>query len=206
MRLKQLAKQLSQLIPHPMNNVELEQYASEGDFVAYWLARLQEVDSIDGQHVYDLGAGNGIIGIAALFMGANHVTFVEADAEVCQIIQQNLDLLDADPSMYTIVHERILESSFHLNEGCMVLMNPPWGVQSIKADRPILESAFASQCSSINLIHHANASHILPLAHEFGWHGEILMQGEFRLPPTYAHHERIKATTSVNCWRFTKVQ
>ena len=58
MRLRHLAMELSKLPPHPQHNVELEQYATEGDFAARWIAEMIERGDLDAStHVVDLGAG-----------------------------------------------------------------------------------------------------------------------------------------------------
>ena len=40
MRLRHLAMALSKLPPHPQHDVTLEQYATEGDFAARWIAEI----------------------------------------------------------------------------------------------------------------------------------------------------------------------
>ena len=61
MRLRHLAMALSNLPPHPQHDVSLEQYATEGDFAARWIAEIVERGDIDEEtRVVDLGAGNGI--------------------------------------------------------------------------------------------------------------------------------------------------
>jgi len=55
MRLRHLAMELSKLPPHPQHNVELEQYATEGDFAARWIAEMIERGDLDAStRVVDL--------------------------------------------------------------------------------------------------------------------------------------------------------
>ena len=62
MKLRHLAIKLSKLPNHPCSNVDLEQYQTEGDLAALWLAQIDGLDGLEGKKVLDLGAGNGILG------------------------------------------------------------------------------------------------------------------------------------------------
>ena len=94
MRPKHLAMALSKLTPHPCADVSLEQYATEGDLAAYWMLAVDQLDGLEGRRVVDLGAGNGILGIAALMLGAEHVVFVEVDDDAETVLQRNINGLD----------------------------------------------------------------------------------------------------------------
>jgi 16S rRNA (guanine966-N2)-methyltransferase len=51
------------------------------------------IGPVDGANVLDLFAGSGALGLEALSRGADSATFVESDAQVARLIQQNLDKL-----------------------------------------------------------------------------------------------------------------
>ena len=86
----------------------------------------------------------------------------------------------------------------------IVIMNPPWGFQSNKADRPLLEYGFNLQPSSLYVIHSANATHLEQLGKANGYDCEIVFESNFRLPPKYTHQSRKMSETEVRCWRFHK--
>ena len=91
MRIRRLAMVLSNLEPHPCNDVDLEQYSTDGDLASRLLFDIVSFGDIDDNTlVGDLGAGNGILGIAALKLGAKEVIFVETDIEACNILKKNL--------------------------------------------------------------------------------------------------------------------
>ena len=58
---------------HPCNHVELEQYQTEGDLAALWLAQIDAHDGLRGKTVLDLGAGNGILGHGAQLRCKSHI-------------------------------------------------------------------------------------------------------------------------------------
>ena len=96
MRPKHLAIRLSKLTAHPCKDVLLEQYATEGDLAAYWMLAVDQLDGFEGKVVVDLGAGNGILGIGALLLGAAQVVFVETDEEALGVLRSNVASLEDD--------------------------------------------------------------------------------------------------------------
>ena len=200
---KHLAIRLSKLTPHPCTDVLLEQYATEGDLAAYWMLAVDQLDGLEGKVVVDLGAGNGILGIGALLLGAARVIFVETDEEALDVLHSNVASLDHDlPNRASVVAAHVGIDNLLLNEVDLIVMNPPWGVQRERADRPFLETAFASTAQAVHLLHSDRASHLSALAKTHGWEAEAVLRTEFRLPPTYQHHAKRTGTTDVQCWRF----
>jgi len=193
MRLRQLAMALSQLPPHPQRSVGLEQYPTEGDFAARWIAEIVLLGDISNEtRVADLGAGNGILGIGCLLAGAGSVELVEIDSECVhqmyaeQVSWSIMDITEWNPMNVDLI-----------------VMNPPWGVQSPLADRPFLEAAFSSSAQVVYCLHSTQANHVAALAKDRGWNSERILSGEFKLPPAYEHHTSKKASTEVSVWRFS---
>ena len=192
MRLRHLAMALSKLPPHPQHDVSLEQYATEGDFAARWIAEIIQRGDLDQDtRVVDLGAGNGILGIACHLTGAKSILLVEKD-ETCHHEYEGVKWLLDD------INE------WNQKDVDLIIMNPPWGAQTPMADRPFLEAAFSSDAQAIYLLHSSMATHILPLAKSFDWVGEIALQGEFKIPAKYDHHRSREGVTQVSVWRFIR--
>lgn len=182
MKLRQLAIQLSKLPPHPCNNVDLEQYQTEGDLAALWLAQIDGYDGLEGKKVLDLGAGNGILGYGAKLLGAD-VTFVECDVDAAELCKK----------LGNTIIGRVGEVD--IGEADIVIMNPPWGVQQKAADKPFIEAALTA-APVVHILHSGNATHLPD--------GEIILEGEFRMPATYSHHTSKMGTTKIKCWRITR--
>ncbi|DAC09334.1 MAG TPA: hypothetical protein D7H88_01670 [Candidatus Poseidoniales archaeon] len=203
MRPKHLAIKLSKLAPHPCKDVSLEQYATEGDLASYWMLAVDELDGFEQSTVVDMGAGNGILGIGALLLGASKVIFVETDPAALEAIETNIDALEKDlQGRAELWPATVGLDELPLEDVDIIVMNPPWGVQREKADRAFLEAAFGSKAASIHVLHSDKATHLEPMAREQGWWAEVVLRTEFRLPPTYAHHAQRKGKTDVKCWRF----
>jgi putative methylase len=203
MRPKHLAIRLSKLTPHPCRDVTLEQYATEGDLAAYWMLAVDQLDGLEGKVVADLGAGNGILGIGALFLGARRVVFVETDEDALEVLRSNVASLGHELAQRAeVIAARVGVDDLPIDDVDLVVMNPPWGVQRERADRPFLEAAFNSAGLAVHLLHSDRASHVEAVAASHDWEAEAVLRTEFRLPPTYEHHAKRTGTTDVQCWRF----
>lgn len=206
MRQRHLAMRLSSLVPHPCQSVELEQYPTEGNLAAAWLTKIDLGDGFEGKHVLDLGAGNGILGIGAAFLKARHVTMVECDPITVDALQNNIRDVDGT-SMCTIIEAMVDGTALNLEQPVdMVIMNPPWGVQTQRADRVFFETIFAMEIPIVHFIHSIDAEHLLPLAHSNGYELHSIYQDDFRLPAAYAHHSKNKASTRIRCYRLEKMK
>jgi len=206
MRQRHLAMRLSSLVPHPCQSVELEQYPTEGNLAAAWLTKIDLGDGFEGKHVLDLGAGNGILGIGAAFLKARHVTMVECDPITVDALQSNIRDVDGT-SMCTIIEAMVDGTALNLEQPAdMVIMNPPWGVQTQRADRVFFETIFAMEIPIVHFIHSIDAEHLLPLAHSNGYELHSIYQDDFRLPAAYAHHSKNKASTRIRCYRLEKMK
>jgi len=191
---------LSSLSEHPGGSVELEQYVTEGDLAARWLADIAAFgDLSEGCKVADLGAGNGVLGLGALAMGAGRATLVEADQAACDVAMSNAESMGFADSVEVI--QAILGSDpVDLGSADVVISNPPWGRQTPRADRPFLEAMIAVAAPA-HLIHSAEATHIQPLFEDVGWAAERYGEADFALPAAYSHHSRQRGRTRAAFWR-----
>ena len=140
MRVRRLAMLLSGLEPHLSNSVELEQYSTDGDLAARWLTDIAAFgDLSEGCTVADLGAGNGVLGLGALAMGAGRAILVEADEAACDVANSNAESMGFADSV-EVIQATLGSDPVDLSSADVVISNPPWGRQTPRADRPFLEA------------------------------------------------------------------
>ena len=158
-------------------------------------------DVVD-RRIADLCSGNGVLGVAAGLLGASEVTFHELDPPTSAIAQANaLNVLGAsDASPHWEIHTGPAETA-DLEGVQTVIMNPPWGVQRPRADRPIIEHALSSDAEVIHLMHSSDAAHLPALIEAHGRRAEILLEGAFRIPARFEHHTARSSSTPFTCWR-----
>ena len=140
---------------------------------------------LDGRAVVDVGAGNGVLGLGALMLGAASVHLLEADPGVAEVAERNAAEVGGQVEVTVLA----VQAAVDLGSvgGAVLISNPPWGVQTTGADRPILEAMFTSEAGVIHLMHHAEAGHVEALAASHGWHAENVLRAPFRLPLVHAH-------------------
>ncbi len=200
MRVRRLAMLLSSLSGYPSGSVELEQYTTDGDLAARWLADIATYgDLTEGCTVADLGAGNGVLGLGALAMGAGWAMLVEADQAACDVAKSNAESMGFAESV-EVIHATLGSDPVDLGSADVVISNPPWGRQTLGADRPFLE-AILSTGAPAHLLHSAEATHIRPLFEDAGWSTERYGEADFALPAAYSHHSRQRGRTRAAFWR-----
>ena len=199
-----MAIELSKLEPHPCNSVELEQYVTEGDLAAFWLLAVDQLDDLENKSVLDLGSGNGILGLGAAYLGANEILLIEADHDAHEVSKNNIAKVNQkfDIKINSIKAMIGIDDIELSKKYDIIIMNPPWGFQTEKADRPLLEFSFGQNADSIYVLHSAKEKHLQAMAKDFGYDGEIVFETDFRLPAKYSHHVKKSSMTEARCWRF----
>ncbi|MBL6732595.1 MAG: methyltransferase [Candidatus Poseidoniaceae archaeon] len=204
LRPKHLAIELSKLQQHPQHSVELEQYSTEGDLASFFVLAIDQLDLLEGKTVVDIGAGNGVLGLGCAMIGASNVVLVEGDQAVVTVANENsLKVMNKhNCSIETVQCMVGKEAAPEYLEVDIVVMNPPWGFQSPRADRPLLEYGFSLQPKSMYVLHSQQAGHLKAIAKTHGYDWEVVFESNFRLPPKYSHQSRKMGETQIKCWRF----
>ena len=203
-RTKHLAMRLSGLPRVIENSPFLEQYQTEGDLAARWLTDINSDNSLVGARVVDLGAGNGILALGALLLGASKATLIEVDSQAVRIAEIYGREIAAETGSTIEVIEAELKGWPQGLDADVVIMNPPWGFQSKGADRVFIEAALASPAETIHLMHSAQAIHPPEMAQRAGWEVEKRFSAEFRLPASMAHHSHRTTSTRATFWCFKR--
>jgi putative methylase len=134
----ELEKLLSHVEPHSKPKPDFEQYTIPADIAARMLCiAAYSCNNIIGKSVLDLGCGTGRLALGAAFLGAQEVVGVDVDKTAIRIAVENskkiglkgkVDWLVADVSVVGGEFDTVLE-------------NPPYGIQTARADRKFLEKA-----------------------------------------------------------------
>lgn len=138
MKKKELAILLEQVEDITEPDVTEEQYSTPATVASELLHFAFMHDDIANRVVYDLGCGNGILGIGAKLLGAREVVGIDSDEKVIEVAQSNSKSLGVEVS-FRRCDVREVEG-----KADTVVMNPPFGAQrkNRHADRFFLEKAF----------------------------------------------------------------
>ena len=138
MKKKELEILLERVDDIPTPDAESEQYSTPATVASELLHFAFMNGDIEGLTVYDLGCGNGILGIGAKVLGAKAVIGIDSDKEAIKVALLNCKKLDVEVE-FRQEDVRAVEG-----EGDTVVMNPPFGAQKQNrhADRVFLKKAF----------------------------------------------------------------
>ena len=192
MNKKQLEIKLSKLERFDNVKPELEQYATDSDSAAVllWIAFMN--GDIENKVIADLGCGNGIFGIGALILGAKKVYFVDVDKDSLEVAEKNCEFENGE-----FLNLDVSEFDEKVD---VVLMNPPFGVQNVHADKVFLEKAMdiSNKIYSIHKIESKEFINSLTKDSGFGVSGveEINMP----LGRTMQFHKKDKHFVKVGIW------
>ncbi|MCW3132927.1 MAG: METTL5 family protein [Methanophagales archaeon] len=138
MKKKELEILLERVEDIKESDVEREQYSTPATVASELLHFAFMNGDIEDHVVYDLGCGNGILGIGAKLLAAKEVVGIDSDGKVIEVANANSKRLGVE------VEFRRCDVREVVGHGDTVVMNPPFGAQrrNRHADRIFLEKAF----------------------------------------------------------------
>lgn len=198
-----LAIILSKLKAFEEPKPELEQYPSESEIAAevLWFAGMNK--DIAGKTIADLGCGTGVLGIAALLLGAKKVYFADIDDKALELARQNLESVSKELLKKA---EFIKADVKDFNKKAdIVIQNPPFGVKMKHADKLFLETAFrvADRIYSFHKLE--TEQFIMNLAAENSFRITHFWSFDWPLKQTMEYHRKRLQYIKVGCWRFEKI-
>lgn len=202
---KELAVMLSKLKTFERASEKLEQYATDSEVAAEVLWSASMRGDIEGKHIADLGCGTGILGIGALLLGAQHVTFLDMDESALATLRENMRFLESEfgerHENYEVFCRDINDFSTVVD---VVIMNPPFGTRTKHADVLFLAKAL-SIAPVVYSMHKTSTEDFLT-----GW---AVRQGarvtsrwrfQFPLKATMRQHTKRIERIEVTCLRFER--
>ena len=84
-------------------------------------------DLVTGNHVLDLFAGTGALGLEALSRGAESAVFVDSDSKAMSLLQKNIDLLGVGNRSTTLKCNATNLGHCRSPRADLVFLDPPYG-------------------------------------------------------------------------------
>lgn len=184
---KHLSRTLSKLLDFVEPNLSLEQYLTNSDVAAELLWSINMRGFLKDKVIIDLGAGTGVLGIGALLLGAKKVVFLEKDARAIEVLEKNIMKLKEE---YELPEYEIICCDVALAEGefDVVIMNPPFGTKTMRADTMFLEKAFELSNVILSIHKTSTRDYIKNLFKENNYALVEIFDFNYSLKKTFEHH------------------
>ena len=191
MKRKELEMRLQRVAPFDDPSAALEQYPTPSTIASDILFSAYVNGDVCDKTVNDLGCGTGIFSIGAKLLGANVVRGYDISRSALDVAKKNIELLNVDVELIecdvTEVNDRA-DTTF---------MNPPFGCQNRRADRPFLDKAMELS-DSIYSIHMADTLDFLNEYIESKGR-EIVAYATYKynIPHTFTFHRKEKKEVDI---------
>jgi len=141
MKKRDLEIALEKVPPFDDPDPALEQYPTPAVIAADILFHAYRNGDVMGMKVIDLGCGTGIFSIGAHMLGAGMTVGYDISDKALDIARRSAESFDADIGF-------VRSDISDIDDGAdTVFMNPPFGCQTRRADRPFLDKALEiSEC------------------------------------------------------------
>jgi putative methylase len=201
----ELAIILSRLVGFDSPDSSKEQYMTDSETASKVLWNAYMLGDIEDKTIADLGCGPGILGIGSILLGAKKVYFVDIDEKALNLAKANYDSVRKEYGFRA-------KGIFMLSDICKfsdivdtVIMNPPFGVQKIHADKPFLEASF--RCAGIVYSMHKVETRpfVEAMARENFYHLSHVFPYDLPLKKTMVHHKKMLERIPVAFFRLSRI-
>ena len=184
---KQLEIELSKIIDDFKEpKIKFEQYMTPPEIAAFMIHYAWLKGEIENKKIIDIGAGTGMLGIGAAFLGGN-VTMIEIDKDAFEILKNNVAKTDHE---IRLINKNIFDYDFD-EEYDTALINPPFGIKSENKDMDFIVEA-SKISKHIFSLHDGSESNINNIKSLFEKNNLEIMESlmmDFNLKSTYPWHE-----------------
>ncbi|CAM2971366.1 MULTISPECIES: METTL5 family protein [Halobacterium] len=178
----------------------LEQYATPTELAAQLIALADLHDDLAGRTVADLGAGTGMLGIAAATRNPHRVLAVERDPDAVAVGRANEPRVEPGVGVEWTVADATRPPLAAVDT---VVMNPPFGAQdgAEHADRAFLAAASEVAAVSYSVHNAGSKAFVESFAGDRGGTVTHAFAAEFAVPAQFSFHTQDRAVLDVELFR-----
>ncbi|MCL1904719.1 MAG: METTL5 family protein [Methanomassiliicoccaceae archaeon] len=191
MKKKDLEMRLQKLRGFEDPDPSLEQYMTPASIASDVLFIAYAENDIAGRNVIDLGCGTGIFSIGAWMLNADSVHGIDVSPRAISVAKRNAEDLGAE----------IVLDVCDISDVAMIadtaLMNPPFGCQNKRADRPFLDKAMGL-CGSVYSLHMGRTTEFLEeYVRNAGREICFKKSYKFNIPHTFTFHNKANVDVDI---------
>lgn len=182
---------------------ELEQYATPSEISADWVWNAALKGDVRGKVILDAACGPGVLGIAALLMGAKKVFFVDKSQEAVEICRDNYEMIKKEyeigEAVFVVGNIGIFDSDVDT-----VLENPPFGTKEKHIDKLFLEKAFSVSKVVWSMHKAVTKSFVEAICKDYKFEITDYYEYDFPIKAVFKFHEKPVKSVEVGLWRMEK--
>jgi putative methylase len=194
-RRSELIRRLAAVPGFPSPDPRLEQVVTPPEAAAELLSEALARGDLEGRSVADLGCGTGRLALGAAVLGARRVEGWDVDPHP-------LDLARATARKWGVAVEFVArEVAPPPPKVDTIVMNPPFGAQTARADRPFWELALGGPSKAVYGFASADSRTFIErraVAHAA--HLDERRPIDWTMPHTFRHHRKRSVRLSVDLW------
>jgi putative methylase len=207
MNKKQLEILLQSLHEPKFPKPSLEQYTITGNLASEILNLAYLHDDIKGKTVFDFGTGSGRIAIGAAMLDAKLSVGIDIDKNVIRVAKENKKMHEGYVEKELPVYFVICDVRNWYARADTIIQNPPFGVQTLHADRIFIEKAL--ECGrKLYSLHKGNSlktrKFIISFAESLGGKVDQVLKFKFTIPYMFKFHKKPKVSYSVDLYIIRK--
>lgn len=197
-----LAERLRGLAGFPDPDVSLEQYPTPIDLAAHLVHLASLRDDVAGRTVVDLGAGTGVLALAAALRAPTRVVALERDPAALAVARENERRVDP-PVAVDWVCADATRAPLCRTDPVTALLNPPFGAQrgNEGADRAFLRTAASLADVSYSIHNEGSRAFVESFAADNGGDVTDAFRAAFEMNRLYEHHEADRREIDVEVYR-----
>ncbi len=200
---------LSQLKDNPSPKAGLEQYTIPGRLAAEIINIAYLSGDICDKKILDLGCGTGRLTIGSVLMGAKKAIGIDVDGEVLKIAKENVKITErlTKQKIRTKINFVKKDISEWKRKVDTVIQNPPFGIQTLHADRLFLKKALecGEKIYSLHRSYEKTRSFLRKFIEQNGGKVEKIIRFKFRIPYMFKFHKKPSVEYDVDLFVIKKV-
>uniref|UniRef100_A0A914HEG0 Methyltransferase-like protein 5 n=1 Tax=Globodera rostochiensis TaxID=31243 RepID=A0A914HEG0_GLORO len=210
---KRLKSLLQEVDDFDNPRIELEQYITPLEISVALLQHVDELVSLDGCAVADLGCGTGRLLLGSAFLGAQISVGIDCCQNAILTAQNNIEKFDFEESTSTtqLVLADVRESIPIVDKFDVVLTNPPFGTKNNQGSDVAFVLAGLSMLSAggklFSLHKSSTRNFLIKTAKKWDSvnRAECVAELKWNLGPTYKFHKKTNVDIDVVLCCFEKV-
>ena len=186
---RSLAAKLGVVAGFERPDAALEQYPTPPELAAHVVHLADLHGDVDGRTVIDLGAGTGMLALAAALRGPARVVGLELDGDALATARANERRVAASAPVHWVRGDAA-RAPLAVAEPATVVMNPPFGAQdgNRNADRAFLATASDLAAVSYSVHNAGSREFVEAFAADEGGEVTHAFAAEFRIDAQFDHH------------------